>query len=173
MLKVNNKSGEIYIYDVIGADWFGGGITAVNVIEALDSLKGKPATIRINSPGGIADEGIAIYNALKRWFRETFGLDNVSDKAVQQIVANARVNIVGTVAAHDGVSLLERLDDLARIHGLHVTGGLIAFLLVIGRAYAVKTFTHRDATSAIVVSYYWHFVDIVWIALFSAIYLVQ
>jgi heme/copper-type cytochrome/quinol oxidase subunit 3 len=24
-------------------------------------------------------------------------------------------------------------------HGLHVTGGLIAFLLVIGRAYAVKT----------------------------------
>mgnify|MGYP000028188181 CR=1 FL=1 len=67
MLKVNNKSGEIYIYDVIGADWYGGGITAVSVIEALDSLKGKPATIRINSPGGIADEGIAIYNALKRY----------------------------------------------------------------------------------------------------------
>ncbi|NBO47847.1 MAG: heme-copper oxidase subunit III, partial [Actinobacteria bacterium] len=29
-----------------------------------------------------------------------------------------------------------------------------------------------QATTAIVVSYYWHFVDIVWIALFSAIYLV-
>jgi len=26
--------------------------------------------------------------------------------------------------------------------------------------------------TAIVVSYYWHFVDVVWIALFSAIYLV-
>ena len=58
-------------------------------------------------------------------------------------------------------------------HGLHVTGGLIAFLLVIGRAYAVKTFTHRDATSAIVVSYYWHFVDVVWIGLFLVIYVLQ
>ncbi|MER3390221.1 MAG: heme-copper oxidase subunit III [Microcella sp.] len=58
-------------------------------------------------------------------------------------------------------------------HGLHVTGGLIAFLLVIGRAYAVKTFTHQDATSAIVVSYYWHFVDVVWIGLFLVIYILQ
>ncbi len=58
-------------------------------------------------------------------------------------------------------------------HGLHVIGGLIAFLLVIGRAYAVKTFTHRDANSAIVVSYYWHFVDVVWIGLFLVIYVLQ
>ncbi|KQV25117.1 MULTISPECIES: heme-copper oxidase subunit III [unclassified Microcella] len=58
-------------------------------------------------------------------------------------------------------------------HGLHVTGGLIAFLLVIGRAYSVKVFTHRDATSAIVVSYYWHFVDVVWIGLFLVIYVLQ
>ena len=28
-------------------------------------------------------------------------------------------------------------------------------------------FTHEQATSAIVVSYYWHFVDVVWIALFA------
>jgi len=58
-------------------------------------------------------------------------------------------------------------------HGLHVTGGLIAFLLVIGRAYAVKNFTHREATSAIVVSYYWHFVDVVWIGLFLVIYILR
>jgi len=58
-------------------------------------------------------------------------------------------------------------------HGLHVTGGLIAFLLVIGRAYAVKRFTHREATSAIVVSYYWHFVDVVWIGLFLVIYILR
>ncbi len=58
-------------------------------------------------------------------------------------------------------------------HGLHVTGGLIAFLLVIGRAYAVKRFGHREATSAIVVSYYWHFVDVVWIGLFAVIYLLK
>ena len=58
-------------------------------------------------------------------------------------------------------------------HGLHVTGGLIAFLLVIGRAYAVKNFGHKEATSAIVVSYYWHFVDVVWIGLFVIIYILK
>lgn len=58
-------------------------------------------------------------------------------------------------------------------HALHVTGGLIAFLLVIGRAYAVKNFRHKEATTAIVVSYYWHFVDVVWIVLFLVIYFLK
>jgi cytochrome c oxidase subunit III len=58
-------------------------------------------------------------------------------------------------------------------HGLHVTGGLIAFLFMLGRTYAAKRWTHEQATSAIVVSYYWHFVDVVWVGLFSVIYLLE
>ena len=58
-------------------------------------------------------------------------------------------------------------------HGLHVTGGLIAFLFVLARTYMAKRFTHQEATSAIVVSYYWHFVDVVWVALFAMIYILQ
>ncbi|GII76050.1 putative cytochrome c oxidase subunit 3 [Sphaerisporangium rufum] len=58
-------------------------------------------------------------------------------------------------------------------HGLHVTGGLIAFLFMLGRTYAAKRFTHEQATSAIVVSYYWHFVDVVWIGLFATIYIIK
>jgi len=58
-------------------------------------------------------------------------------------------------------------------HGLHVTGGLIAFMLVVGRSFAVKNFGHKEATSAIAVSYYWHFVDVVWIGLFAVIYLLK
>ena len=56
-------------------------------------------------------------------------------------------------------------------HGLHVTGGLIAFLFLLGRTFAAKRLTHEQQVSAIVVSYYWHFVDVVWIGLFSVIYL--
>lgn len=59
------------------------------------------------------------------------------------------------------------------IHGLHVSGGLVAFLLVLGRVWISKRFDHRQATSAIVVSYYWHFVDVVWIVLFATIYLLK
>ena len=58
-------------------------------------------------------------------------------------------------------------------HGAHVIGGLLAFLLVIGSAFAVKNFGHKEATRAIVVSYYWHFVDVVWIALFIVIYFLK
>ena len=58
-------------------------------------------------------------------------------------------------------------------HGLHVTGGLIAFILLLGRTFLARTFTHEQAVSAVVVSYYWHFVDVVWIALFGVIYLLK
>ncbi len=58
-------------------------------------------------------------------------------------------------------------------HGLHVTGGLIAFVFVLARTYMARRFTHEQAVTAIVVSYYWHFVDVVWIALFSTIYLLK
>jgi len=79
------------------------------------------------------------------------------------------------VLVHEGVTLATSAYGSAfyittGFHGLHVTGGLIAFLFVIGRAYAVKHFGHKEATSAIVVSYYWHFVDVVWIALYLIIY---
>jgi cytochrome c oxidase subunit III len=58
-------------------------------------------------------------------------------------------------------------------HALHVTGGLIAFLIIIGRSFAAKKFGHYEATGAIVVSYYWHFVDVVWIGLFLIIYVLK
>ncbi len=58
-------------------------------------------------------------------------------------------------------------------HGLHVAGGLVAFLFVLGRTFAAKRLTHEMQVSAIVVSYYWHFVDVVWIGLFTTIYLIH
>lgn len=58
-------------------------------------------------------------------------------------------------------------------HGLHVIGGLVAFLFIIGRAFIARNFGHFEATSAIVTSYYWHFVDVVWIGLFLIIYFLK
>ncbi|MGB9248841.1 MAG: heme-copper oxidase subunit III [Mycobacterium sp.] len=57
-------------------------------------------------------------------------------------------------------------------HGLHVIGGLIAFIFLLARTTMTK-FTPAQATASIVVSYYWHFVDIVWIALFATIYFIR
>ena len=83
-----------------------------------------------------------------------------------------------TSLLHDGVSIPSSAYGTmfyltTGFHGLHVTGGLIAFLFVLGRTFMARRFTHEQAVSAIVVSYYWHFVDVVWIGLFATIYLIQ
>src|SRR4051812_28133269 len=57
-------------------------------------------------------------------------------------------------------------------HALHVIGGLIAFVFLLIRT-TMGRFTPAQATSAIVVSYYWHFVDVVWVGLFATIYLIR
>lgn len=57
-------------------------------------------------------------------------------------------------------------------HMLHVTAGLIAFAIVLARVWKSK-FTPAQATAAMAVSYYWHFVDVIWIGVFIVIYLVQ
>nr|WP_283956367.1 heme-copper oxidase subunit III [Blastococcus sp. CCUG 61487] len=57
-------------------------------------------------------------------------------------------------------------------HGLHVIGGLIAFVFILIRS-TMGRFTPAQATAAIVVSYYWHFVDVVWIGLFATIYFIR
>ncbi len=57
-------------------------------------------------------------------------------------------------------------------HGLHVIGGLVAFVFLLIRS-TMGRFTPAQATAAIVVSYYWHFVDVVWIGLFTTIYFIR
>ena len=106
---------------------------------------------------------------LVEWFFLTFALGAV-------FVTGQVYEYTNLVSEHIGLSS----DSYGSVfylatgfHALHVTGGLMAFLLVIGRTYAVKRFTHREATTAIVVSYYWHFVDVVWIGLFLVVYVLR
>jgi len=50
---------------------------------------------------------------------------------------------------------------------------LVLFLFTLARTYMARRFTPEQAVTAMVVSYYWHFVDVVWIILFSVIYIVR
>ena len=66
-----------------------------------------------------------------------------------------------------------KIDALIVSHGhFDHYGGLIAFLFFLVRT-TLGRFTPAQATAAIVVSYYWHFVDVVWIGLFATIYLIK
>ena len=106
---------------------------------------------------------------MREWYVLTyiFGAIFVSG----QILEYANLVSEGTTMASDAYGSVFYL--ATGFHGLHVTGGLLAFLLIIGRTFTTRRYTHAQATGAIVTSYYWHFVDVVWIALFATIYLLQ
>jgi cytochrome c oxidase subunit 3 len=107
-------------------------------------------------------------HGLRRWFAITFimGLTFVLGQV------NEYTNLVneGIKINQDGYGSVFYLTT--GFHALHVTGGLIAFILYMIRT-TMGRFTPAQATAAIVVSYYWHFVDVVWIALFAMIYFLR
>jgi len=56
---------EIMIYDIIGDAW--DGITSKEFAKELMQIDSDEVVIRINSPGGLVYEGLAIYNALRQF----------------------------------------------------------------------------------------------------------
>jgi ATP-dependent protease ClpP protease subunit len=59
------RDGEIVLSGTVGMGLFEDGFTYSDVVEALATIgRGTDVTVRVNSGGGIATEGIAIFNAL-------------------------------------------------------------------------------------------------------------
>jgi cytochrome c oxidase subunit 3 len=57
-------------------------------------------------------------------------------------------------------------------HALHVAAGVVLMLVALGRT---TQGAYRDGglSGLEAITYYWHFVDVVWIALFATIYLIK
>lgn len=55
---------EVYVYGDIGGWW--DGITAEDFAKEIDALDVDAINVRLNSPGGVVFDGVAIYNALAR-----------------------------------------------------------------------------------------------------------
>ena len=61
---------------------------------------------------------------------------------------------------------------LTGFHGAHVFGGVVGMTVVLARGLAGQ-FSARHHVAVEAVSAYWHFVDVVWIGLFTTIYLLK
>ncbi len=106
---------------------------------------------------------------LRRWFVITLVMGT--------IFVLGQVNEYRTLVTHEDTTIASSPYGsvfylTTGFHGLHVIGGLFAFVIVLMRS-TIGRFSPEKATSAIVTSYYWHFVDVVWIGLFAAIYIIQ
>jgi cytochrome c oxidase subunit 3 len=117
---------------------------------------------------GVFDAEKGNVYGLRRWFVITFvmGLIFVLGQANEYRIQYSDGNTI-SATGYGSVFFLT-----TGFHGLHVIGGLIAFILFLVRT-TLSRFTPAQATAAIVVSYYWHFVDIVWIGLFMTIYIIR
>lgn len=94
---------SIGIFEQIGDDWFGEGVTAKRISAALRSIGGADVTVNINSPGGDMFEGLAIYNLLREY------------------EGNVTVNVLGLAAS--AASLIAMAGDQVHI-------GRAAFLMI-------------------------------------------
>ena len=58
------------------------------------------------------------------------------------------------------------------LHGLHVFIGLVAMALLLGRLRG-KAGDPGELAALQGVSYYWHFVDVVWVGLYACLFLLK
>jgi cytochrome c oxidase subunit III len=81
-----------------------------------------------------------------------------------------------TMLYHEGLTIHTNLFGasfytLVGFHGGHVAVGVIAICFVLARAFAGGV-TRHDHLCVELVGLYWHFVDIVWIVIFTIVYLI-
>ena len=82
-----------------------------------------------------------------------------------------------TSFVHEGLSIRTNLFGstfftLTGFHGAHVTAGVIWLFTLLAIDYK-RGLTPDDATAVDISALYWHFVDVVWIVIFTLIYLIQ
>jgi cytochrome c oxidase subunit III len=61
---------------------------------------------------------------------------------------------------------------LTGFHGAHVFGGAVGLTILLARAMQGQ-FSAQNHVAVEAVSIYWHFVDVVWIALFTTLYILK
>ena len=81
-----------------------------------------------------------------------------------------------TTFVHEGLTLSGNLFGstfftLTGFHGAHVTVGIIMLLSLVGVSLRGRL-PQRDSLTVELVGLYWHFVDIVWIVIFTLVYLI-
>ena len=82
-----------------------------------------------------------------------------------------------TTFVHEGLTLRRNLFGstfftLTGFHGAHVTVGVLWLLSLLAIEYK-RGLQPGDAPTVDIAALYWHFVDVVWIAIFTLVYLIQ
>lgn len=80
------------------------------------------------------------------------------------------LSMIAKGGAPERSGFLSAFFDLVPLHGLHVTGGCIWLVCLLGQL-ARYGLDSRTKLGIMRLALFWHFLDIVWIAIFSVVYL--
>jgi cytochrome c oxidase subunit III len=100
------------------------------------------------------------------WLILTFGLGALFE--VMQIS-----DYIGRDFGIDRDAYSSAFYTMTGFHWLHVMGGLVGMVIIGLRAWKTPRFGHRTIPAIEFFSYYWHFVDVVWVAMFLTIFILK
>lgn len=89
----------VYLYGVVGQDWWGEGNSALDFARELDALSPRAIELRVNSEGGDFFEGTAIHAALSRYpGTVTAFVDGLAASAASFLIRAADEVVMGEMA---------------------------------------------------------------------------
>jgi len=117
---------------------------------------------------GIATVGIQAHRG--SWFYGAMAATFVLGAAFIGLEVREFVGLVAQGAGPTRSAFLSAFFTLVGCHGLHVTAGLLWLLTMMAQVYA-KGYRADILRRVLCFGLFWHFLDIVWVALFSMVYL--
>lgn len=121
------------------------------------------SSVTVHAAAGAAERGDLA--TLRRWMAVTIalGVVFVAGQAFEW------TQLEFSISSHPYGSAFYTMTGF---HGLHIIGGILALSVVLGRSTQPAFAVNGPATVDMVTAY-WHFVDVVWLAVFGSLYLLS
>ena len=113
---------------------------------------------------------LAVHDGKKKWVLIGLAVTFLLGLGFVSMEINEFHGLIAEGFGPDRSAFLSSFFTLVGTHGTHVTFGLIWMAVMIGQV-AVKGLTSPVQSRLIRLSMFWHFLDIIWIGIFSIVYL--
>ena len=131
--------------------WFAGGLTVILILSSVTCQLGVWAIRRDDRTGFIRAFGVTLILGIVFLIGQLYDYSTIGFGVSDTPFGSTFYTLTG-------------------FHGAHVFGGAVMLSVILYRGLAGQfSSRHYDAVEA--TSLYWHFVDVVWIALFSTLYI--
>ncbi len=113
---------------------------------------------------------LAVHDRRQKWVQAGLAVTFLLGLGFILMEINEFHGLIAAGHGQDHSAFLSSFFTLVGTHGTHVTFGLIWMAVMMGQV-AVKGLTSPVQSRLLRLSMFWHFLDIVWIGIFSIVYL--